>query len=516
MQREKGINTSEEEKVEQANSYFQVKNIDTSVDKNLLFIKNQLGDSIGLSEGKFKAFGGYIETGIIFIDSLCDKELINNQVISPLLQGNYKNTNIHNDICILAQKLYISSLSTIKIEQMEVVITELLKGNTAIFFEKCSSALIVQSRKIEKRNIDMTQNETTVFAAKEAFVEDIETNISMIIKRLPIPTLKFETFTLGRLSRTNSKFLWIKGLAKDEIIEEVRKRLRDVDTDMIDGAGTLAELIQDKATSLFPTSRLTERPDVVSRALSDGHIAILCNNSPFALIAPMSLWDGFKTMDDYSQSPYASSLLRITRIIAFIISIIISPLYLSFVTYNHTIVPPTLALNISQGREGVPFPSIIELISMTIVIDIIREAGTRMPGMVGYFIGTLGAVVIGQAAVSAGYVSVSLIIVVAISAIASFAISSPTIVNASRLINYFLILLAGFLGIFGFFNGIFIVLWRMSILESFGVPYLYPLIPVEFQGWKDLLIRAPFKMLKNKLTLIANVSDDKAEGRKKQ
>lgn len=515
MQREKDMNTSEE-KMKQQNSYTKVNNIDNSVDENIIFIKNQLGDSIGLCDGKFKAFGGYIETGILFIQGLCDKELINNQVISPILQGTLNNTMIGKDVCILAQTLYISSLNTKKIEQREVVVTELLKGNTAIFFAGCSSALIVQSQKIEKRSIDKAENEITVFSAKEAFVEDIETNISMIIKRLPVPTLKFETFTLGRLSNTNSKLLWIKGIAKEEIIEELRRRLRNVDTDMVDGTSTLAELIQDKSTSLFPTYRLTERPDIVSRALTEGHVAILCNNSPFAFIAPMSFWDSFKTMDDYSQLPYASSLLRIIRVLAFFISIIISPLYLSFVTYNHTIVPPSLALNISQGREGVPLPSVIELIGMTIIIDIIREAGTRMPGMVGYFIGTLGAVIIGQAAVAAGYVSVSLIIVVAFSAIASFAISSTTLVNTSRIINYFLILLSGLLGIFGFFNGCYIILWRMSVLESFGVSYLYPVIPVEFQGWKDILIRAPLKILKNRLTLITNVSNNKVEDRKKQ
>ena len=486
------------------------------VEQNLSFIKNQLGDGIGLGEGKFKAFGGQREIGVLYVTSLCDKEFISDQVITPLLQGTLKNNIENGDISILAQTMFISPINTKIIKQKEEAVTELLKGNTVIFFEGSSSILIVQAPKMEKRSINNPENETTIFGAKEAFVEDIETNISMVIRRLPIPTLKFETFTLGKLSCTNSKLLWIKGLAKDDIVEEMRRRIRDVDTEIVDGTSTLAELIQDKPTSIFPTYRLTERPDVVSRALSDGHITILCNNSPFALIVPMTFWDNFKTMDDYSQLPFAGSLLRIIRILAFIVSITVSPLYLSFVTYNHTIVPPSLALNISQGRNGVPFPSIVELLVMTIIIDIFREAGTRMPGIVGYFIGTLGAVIIGQAAVAAGYISVSIIIVVAFSAIATFAISSTILVNISRIINYFLILLSGFLGIFGFFNGSFIILWRMSILESFGVPYLYPIIPVEFQGWNDIFIRAPLKMLKNKLTLIANVSSNKAGNTKKQ
>ncbi|PJI08597.1 MULTISPECIES: spore germination protein [Clostridium] len=491
----------------------QSKNISKSVNENISFIKTKLGDSIGLSEGKFKAFKN-IDIGIVYVTNLCDREFISNQVISPLLQGTLNSKVMkENDVDTLAKTIFISSLNTKEIKKQDQVLNELLKGNTVIFFEKSNSALIVQAPKIEKRSIDKPENETAVFAAKDAFIEDIGTNVSMIIKRLPIPNLKFENFSLGNLSHTDSKLIWIEGLADNEIVNEVKRRMNDVNIDIVDGTSTLAELIQDKPISIFPTYRLTERPDLVSRSLSEGHVAVVCDNSPFVLILPMTFWDNFKSMDDYSQLPIAASLLRIIRIIAFVIAGFTSPLYLSFVTYNHTIVPPSLALNISQGREGVPFPSIIELIAMTVVIDIIREAGTRMPGMVGYFIGTLGAVIIGQAAVAAGYVSVSLIIVVAFSAIASFAISSTTLVNAARIINYSLILFASVLGIVGLFNGIFIILWRMSILESFGVPYLYPLIPVELKGWRDLLIRAPFKMLKNKLTLMnkANSNESKNE-----
>ncbi|WP_315675068.1 spore germination protein [Clostridium sp. 19966] len=485
-------------------------NVYDSVDENLMFAQAKLKNISGFSKGKFKTFQGKVEIGIAFIENICDKDLVNSEVIYPLIQGDFEDY-----FSVLAEKLYTSSINSKKTNQMQDIITELLKGNTAVFFEKSSIALIIQSRKIEKRAIDKPENEITVYAAKEAFVEDIDTNISMIIRRLPIQALQTSEFTAGKLSNTNLKLLWIKDLASDEVIGEVKKRLNNVDTDMVDGASTLIEFIQDKPNGIFPTCRLTERPDMTARALSAGYAAIICDNSPFALIVPMSFWDNFKTMDDYSQFSYASSMLRVIRVLAFFISITISPLYLAFVTYNHTIVPPSLALNISQGREGVPFPSIIELMAMTIVIDIIREAGTRMPGIVGYFIGTLGAVIIGQAAVAAGYVSVSLIIVVAFSAIASFAISSTTLVNTSRIINYILILLSGLMGIFGFFNGIAIFLWRMVTLESFGVPYLYPILPVEFQGWKDVFIRAPFKALKYKLRLISNRGSGNAGGESK-
>lgn len=484
-----------------------------SIDENLLFIKNVLGESIGLKEWKFKILGENIEIGIAYIESICDKELVRQYIVDPLQNKSLNLNSSEYDIADAMQAFYLSSVNIRKANMMKELIDELFEGNTVLFFYNTEEALIVKSRQIEKRAISGPENEATVLSSRESFIEDIETNSSMIIKRLPIPELQFQTFTVGKLSRTNLKLVWIEGITNCKVLNEVRGRISSVDIDMVDGVGVLAELIKDKGTAVFPTYQQTERPDVVAKRLSEGRFCILCNNSPFALICPINFWDNFKTMDDYSESSAASTLLRIIRFTAFIISTIISPLYLSSVTYNHTIVPPSLALNISVGREGVPFPSIIELIGMTLIIDIIREAGIRMPGMIGYFIGTLGAVIIGQAAVTAGYVSASLIIVVAFSAIASFAISSTIIVNPSRLINYFLILLSGVFGMFGFLNGIFIIMWRLATLESFGVPYLYPVIPIEFGGWKDVFVRAPFRKLKERLNLMAPKNNNRIDNK---
>jgi spore germination protein KA len=208
-------------------------------------------------------------------------------------------------------------------------------------------------------------------------------------------------------------------------------------------------------------------------------------------------------MDDYDEKVISGNYLRIVRYIAFLISVFISPLYLSFVTYNHAIVPPVLAFTIASGREGVPFPSVVEVLIMTFAMSIIREAGVRMPGAVGYFIGTLAAVLIGQQIVTAGYVSASLIIVIAVSVISSFAISTTTMVYTSRMLNYFFIILSGFFGMFGLINGIAIVFWHLISQYSFGMPYLYPVVPFEKEGLNDTFIRYPFKLLKNRFKILA-------------
>ncbi|MBP2650984.1 MAG: gerAA 2 [Firmicutes bacterium] len=471
-----------------------------TIDENFSWLHDFLGQGIGLTVGKYDILAGNAQAGIAYIESIADKQLISSYVIEPLLtkkvDSNIRLDNLLNFIQL--ESIYIHTTSNYI---MTKIVESLLNGDAVLFINGLQEALVIGSRKIEKRSIEKPDNEGTVLASLESFTDDLETNCSMVIKRLPITTLCFEAFTQGELSRTKLKLVWLEGIANEKVIEEVERRIKKINVDNLDGVGNLAELIEDKPLSIFPKYRQTQRPDVVAKALTEGHFAVLCNNSPFAFFAPITLWDNFKTMDDYAERVTSSSYLRLVRYVAFAIAVLVSPVYLSFVTYNHIVVPQSLAVNISTGREGVPFPSGIELVMMTLAISIIREASLRIPGSVGYFIGTLAAVVIGQAAVTAGYVSTSIIIVVAVSEISSFAISTTTLVYTTRLINYFFITLASVLGMFGLINGMIIVMWYVVSLESFGVPYLYPLIPFDLEGMKDTFVR--LAVLKKRLRLLA-------------
>ena len=480
----------------------QERSIFSKIDKNFSFLNSIFGNGIGLVEAKYNFLEGKAQFGVAYIEGMADTKLISSQIIEPILKG-MVDIKTDFDILALLQSKFISVPKIKASNQMEQVVDGLLEGNTILFVDGKDTALIIGSRKVEKRAIEKPNNEVAILAALDSYTEELETNSSMIIRRLPTPNLRFETFTVGKLSQTKIKLLWLEGIANKEIIEEARQRIEKIDIDAVPGLGTLAELIQDNPVSLFPKYRQTQRPDITARVLTEGRFAILSSNSPFALIAPISFWDNFKTIDDYSETPFVASFLRNIRITSFLLAILVSSLYLSFVTYNHTIVPPSLALNIASGREGVPFPSVVELFVMTFSIDMIREASLRIAGAVGFFIGVLSAVVIGQASVEAGYVSASVIIVVAIASISSFAISSTTLVYPARLINYFFILLAGIFWMFGLINGIVIVLWHLLSLKSFGVPYFYPFIPFDFEGMKDTFIRAPFSLLKKRSRILA-------------
>ncbi|BBB91486.1 MAG TPA: spore germination protein [Methylomusa anaerophila] len=477
--------------------------VSPALDTNFVLLQSILGNDLGLITRKYDILDGKAQAGAAYIESMTDKQLIGRHIIEPLLLGKADlNTGLDNLLTQIQEK-FIFFPKIKRTNHMNQVVEGLLNGETVLFVNGLNEVLIIDSRQTEKRAIERPENEGSALAALESFTEDLDTNCSMVIKRLPTPDLRCEMFTIGRLSRTKLKLFWIEGVANTNIIAEVRRRINRIDIDNVDGIGTVAELIGDNPVSIFPTYRQTQRPDTVTKNLSQGHFALLCINSPFAFLAPVSLWDNLKTMDDYAEKAVTASYLRIVRFSALFTSIIVSPIYLAFVTYNHIIVPQSLALNIAAGREGVPFPTIVELLLMTIGMTVIREAALRIPGSVGYFVGTLSAVVIGQSAVSAGYVSPSILIVVAISEVSSFAISSTTLVYTSRLINYLFIILAGISGMFGLINGIVILFWHLSSLESFGVPYLYPLVPFELSGMKDTFIRMHLSVLKKRLKILA-------------
>lgn len=479
------------------------KKIFSSIKENFDYLRSFYGNGIDLVENVNTFSEKQLPIGITYIESITDSMLIRDNILYPILNIKGRLSNNPNDIMMYLKSNIISVPSTLLESDMDKITELIMTGSTVIFLNKAKTALVINSRKVERKGVEAPENESTVLGSQESFTDDIHINTSLLLKRLPIPGLNAAEFTIGSLSRTKVKLMWIKGIANQNAVDEASRRISQVDYDNIGGIGVLAELIEDKPTSIFPKYRQTERPDVAARALADGRFVVLCDGSPFGLVAPFMFWDTFKTSDDYEDRPAVSSYLRIMRYLAFVISTLISPIYLSFVTYNQPIIPTSLALNIAAGREGVPFPTVFEMLLLSMAITIIREAGLRMTKSVGYFVGTLAAIIIGTAVVSAGYVSASLIIVIAISTISSFAISTTTLLYPARLLNYFFILLAGFFGVFGIINGLVLMFWRLASLNSFGVPYLYPVIPFDRQGFKDVLIRSSFMKMKKRMKRLA-------------
>lgn len=474
--------------------------------KNMEYLKNIFTDDTDFISRDITILNGKSKISIMYIDGLVENDIINQYIIMRLQDSNQDKTNIVTPTSLMDSMEYklIAVSKVYRTAEQQRLVSEILTGSAILMIGNNETALVVNAKKIEKG--EKSEIESTLVSGNEAFSDDINKSFALIRKRLPTPNLKFKDFKLGRMSQTTVRVAWIQDIVNPTLKDEVFQRIERIDVDLVYSFSVITELIEDVPTSIWPQHKLTERPDVTVANLAEGRIAILCDNFPFAAIVPIFILQEFQSPDDYTQKWIVGTLARMLRYIAFFLSSTLSSIYLSFTTYNHSIIPPSLAIHISAGRKSVPFPSIVEILLMTIVIDLLREAGIRLPKALGTSIGILGAVVIGQSAVEAGYVSPVVIIVIAISAISSFAVPSIALGNVARIINYFLLVLSTIFGFFGLIIGAIFILWRIVSLRSFGISSAHPMDVGEVQKMKDVIIRAPLWQHRIRSNLLSPVN----------
>lgn len=474
------------------------------LNENLKCISSILGKNNGLVVENFLLSDINQMAAIIYLEKMSDVSIVHSAISRYYNSTNHLNQlkEISTSTKFKASKIF-KGISIQETEELDKVYELVLKGHTCLLIDGTTKAILINTRYFETRNIEKAEIESTIYGPKESFIEDIETNCMMVRRKMPSPKFKLESFEIGRISKTTIRLGWIEGIANEKIIEEARRRIKRIDIDCIHNISALGDFIEDNPKSLWPQYKLVERPDVVAYNLCEGQFAIFCDGNPFVLIAPTVISQHIQTMDDFSHKPIIGTLLKLFRIVAFMISTSISSIYISFVAFHHGIIPPNLALHISLGRKDVPFPTILEILFLTFAVDLLREVGKRLPSDIGSATSILGAVVIGQAAVAAGYVSASVIIIVAIGAISSYTIPSEALYNSNRITNYFLILLSGFLGIYGASWGIIFILWRITSLRSFGIPIFYPIAPIDFYGVKQVFTLLPMSKKNKRLELFA-------------
>ena len=276
------------------------------------------------------------------------------------------------------------------------------------------------------------ENEKTIKGPKDAFTENYQTNIGLIRKRIRNENLHLKEVTVGKKSSTKVGILYMNDIADTKFVEKIVDRIKNIDIDSIPDSNYIYEYISNNK-SLFPSVLSTERPDLVSFKLLNGKVAIVVDNTPYVILLPAFLMEFFHTMDDYFQSGINATYMRIIRIIAFIITVMLPAFYIALITYNHEILPPSLVINFAMQKEGVPFPTILEAIIMNITFEILRETDIRAPSALGSALSIVGALVLGDAAVKAGLVSPIMVIVIAITAISELIFSVNDVSNAVKI-----------------------------------------------------------------------------------
>lgn len=441
------------------------------------------------------------DAAVIYVEGMADKEIINNFILRQLMKFNENNNkqgespedNSNNENGFTVQYIMDNLLAVneaIIVKEFDRIIKEVLNGLTAVFVDGGEECIIIETRGYEKRNVDSPQSESVIRGPQEAFTENLRTNLTLIRKILRNKNLITEMLPLGKVDNRSCAVVYINGITNPKIVDEVKKRINNIDVDYLAGDGELCQFIEDHPYSLFPQILSTERPDRIGALLMEGNVVFITDGSPYASAVPITFNHLFHTSEDMSLRWQFGTFLRIIRLIATFLAVFLPGMYLSLVLYHQEMIPTELLFSIAAARENLPFPTILELILMEISFELIREASLRIPGAIGQTLGIIGAVVLGQAAVSAGIVSPVLIIIVAISGMGSFAIPNFSLAFGMRIIRFVFIFCAAIAGFYGMIAGLFITGGMICSMKSFGVPYLSPVAPKTQKG-QDIIVRAP-------------------------
>ncbi|WP_148927926.1 spore germination protein [Paenibacillus methanolicus] len=423
---------------------------------------------------------------LVYIEGLTDKNAINNNVINPLLHR--------------ADGSSLSSITVGRITKLRdwaPITSAILKGSSILFIDGQPDAFMLGTEGWPQRAIEDPQMETSLKGAHQGFVESIEQNIALIRRYLPHRELKIRNHQVGRRGDSRVGVMYLADVAHPEVLREMEERIDRIDIDVIINTGELVELIEDNPFSPFPQFMLTERPDTAASQVAQGRIVVLVDRSPSVIVGPSTFTSFFQSVDDYSTRWSIATFIRLLRFFAFFVAISLPAFYIAITSYHFELIPVKLLLTIGEYRGSVPFSPFIEAVFMEITLEMMREAGVRLPAPVGQTVGIVGGIVIGQAIVQAGLISNIMVIVVAFTAIASFILPNYDLVAGVRLIRFLMMIAASLFGLFGIVVSLMVLTGHLIALESLGTPFGSPFAPLRLSEWKDTFVRAPlWKMTK--------------------
>lgn len=446
---------------------------------------------------------------LIYIEGIVDELIIHRDILARVPLAEEIIQQQKSDLLLdLAQKLLATS-SVKKTGVIADILVEVLLGNAILLVEGHDEGLLLATQGGERRAISEPPTERTLRGSREGFVENITVNLASIRRRIKSTQLVIEATTLGRRSRSKVALLYISDIADPKIVQEVRHRMSQIDTDAILASGYIEQFFEDHPYSLFPQVLSTERPDRMVANLLEGRIGILVDGTPVALVVPAVFVQFLQASEDYYERAIVGSVGRLVRYVAFMITTTLSAVYIALITFHHSLLPTDLLLAVAEQRQKVPFSPLAEAFFMEFIIEILREAGIRLPSSVGQTLGVVGGIVIGQAVVEANLVSPLIVVVVALSAVSSFIFPSYSMALAIRLIKFPMMILAATFGVLGAAVGWIFFTVHLVSMESFGIPYLVPLSPMRYKDLGDVFTRSMIWKHKKRPISIPHLDDQR-------
>lgn len=457
-------------------------NVFPNINENLEFLKSKyntlISPDIKIREFNMFALNKNYKCFIIYIDGLVDSISINEFVLESLMSEKHRYSKTFGgtlaeyvDSCLLPQN------SVKKIQEFKDVLSGINMGDCLLFIDTLDVAFGIDVKKFEQRSISVPENESVIKGPQQGYVENLRTNTSLLRRIINNENLVIENIAVGKISQTRCGVCYMQNIANGDLVSEVKYRLNNLDIDSLISTGELEQLIEDDEGFGIPHVLSTERPDKCAKYLLQGRVVVLVNGNPYAIIMPATIEDFLFSPEDINLRPLFANFLRGIRILAALITLLLPGIYMAITSFHQEILPTELLFSILSARENVPFPIILELLLMEISFELIREASLRVPSLIGSSIGIVGALILGESAVNAGIVSPTLIIIVAITGIASFAIPDFSFGFHVRVFRFWFIALGFTAGFLGIGIGLFIYITMLCSLKSFGVPYTTPIAP---------------------------------------
>lgn len=504
--------------------------INSKLDNNIRFLAEKFDNWCDIVKKRFELsrMGRAYSVYIMYIDGLADNEMVERTITHPILyewkddyRVNARNALNEDNLTIdkmcedtneqKEEKKFAWDIDVMfhreteavdmkSVSTMREAVDAVLGGDTAIFVDGQKKAIILSTKKYPTRSIETPEKESGLKGPRDSFNENFRSDTALIRRRIKDTNLKLEQGTIGVRTKTVYGLMYMEDLVEQSLLDSIKDKLKSFEIDGIFDSGMLVHLLEDKWYSPFPQVQTTERPDKAASAILEGRVVLLVDNSPEVIILPATFNSFFQAADDYYNRFAVGTFARIIRYIAAYLSVLLPALYVAITCFYPQVLPTDFMLAIIGARNEVTFPVVVEVLLMEFLFELLREAGIRLPGQMGNTIGVVGGLIVGQAAVDASLVSTIVVIVVALTAICSFAIPNEEFASTFRLLKFVMIILAAVLGLYGILLGILVIQIHLASLESFGIPYMMPLTAgtvddeIEYQ---DFVMRKPiFTMTK--------------------
>lgn len=469
------------------------KTLQTNIDN----LNNMLDQPDDLKLRELRLGKGNITCAISYIEGLVDAKTVQHGILYNLETAKNLPTESNKLFDYIYHKLI--SVNDVQIgSTLDELTLQLLSGYTIVYVDGVDMVLMIDTLGGEMRSIEEPITETLIRGPREGFIENLQTNLAMVRRNVKDPNLRFKTYKTGRRSKKNLVVAYIDGIVHPDLVKEVDRRLQTIDMDIVQESGSIEAWIEDSFLSPFPQMINTERPDKVVGGILEGRVAIFLDGTPFVLLAPSTFSNVLQSPEDYYERWSVGSLLRILRYFGAFISVFLPSLYIALISLQPGMLPTNLALSVAGTREGVPFPPVIEAFMMIITMELLQEAGARLPQTIGQTIGIVGGLVIGEAAVQAGIVSPIMVIVVALTAIANFSVPAFSVAISFRIIRFAFMFAAAAFGLYGIILVYIMINIHFVNLKSFGIPYATPFAPFFLKDWNDVIIRTPIQTRKTR------------------